>query len=104
MKIINVASDFSIIPSGRQMSDGSATGQHFYKILVEQLSKLTSDEKLIINFDGVLTAGSSFLDESFAGLIRQKILTKKEFFNKITIEANEHPEIKEKIIKYVQGA
>lgn len=104
MKIINVASDFSIIPSGRQLSDGSATGQHFYNILVEQLSNLKPNETLTINFDGVLTAGSSFLDESFAGLIRQKILTKKEFFSKILIEANEHPEIKAKIIKYVENA
>lgn len=102
MSKINVANDFSIIPSGRQISDGSATGQHFYKILVDSLSNLLEDEQLIIDFDGVLTAGSSFLDEAFAGLIRNKIITKKDFNKIIVIVANEHPEIKEKISKYVK--
>lgn len=102
MKTINVANDFSIIPSGRQKSDGSATGQHFYEILVDALSKLSKDEQLAINFDGVLTAGSSFLDEAFAGLVRNGVITKKDFHKTIIIIANEHPEIKEKISKYVK--
>lgn len=104
MKTINVANDFSIIPSGRQKSDGSATGQHFYEILVDAISKLENSERLAINFDGVLTAGSSFLDEAFAGLIRNKVMTQKEFHKTIVIIANEHPEIKEKISKYVKDA
>lgn len=101
-KIINVADDFSIIPSGRQLSDGSATGQHFYQILVDSLSCLSKGEQLTINFDGVLTAGSSFLDEAFAGLVRNGIISKKDFHKAIVIIANEHPEIKEKISKYVK--
>lgn len=104
MKKINVANDFSIIPSGRQKSDGSATGQHFYEILVESLSGLADGQQITIDFDGVLTAGSSFLDEAFAGLIRNGIITKNGFNETIIIIANEHPEIKEKIRKYVKEA
>lgn len=104
MKILNVATEFSIIPSGRQLSDGSATGQHFYKILLDKLADLKNDEQLTINFDGVLTAGSSFLDEAFAGLVRNNKISKKDFNKKIIIVANEHPEIKEKIEKYVKNA
>lgn len=63
MKIINVANDFSILlkEAGRY-PDGSHTGEHFYHILVENLNSLSEDEVLEINFDGVLSAGSSFLD------------------------------------------
>ena len=104
MKTINVANDFSIIPSGRQKSDGSATGQHFYEILVDSLSKLTEGQQLSINFDGVLTAGSSFLDEAFGGLVRNGIIKRKDFHKIIIIIADEHPEIKEKVSKYVKDA
>lgn len=104
MKTIKVATEFSIIPSGRQIGDGSATGKHFYEILVKAILGLDKNEKLIIDFDGVLTAGSSFLDEAFAGLIRNNILSKKDFNEIIEITATEHPEIKEKITKYVKSA
>lgn len=104
MKTLKVATEFSIIPSGRQLSDGSATGQHFYNVLLDKLADLKKNEQLTIDFDGVLTAGSSFLDESFAGLVRNKKISRKDFNKKIVIVANEHPEIKEKIEKYVKNA
>ena len=104
MKIINVANDFSILPGGRKISDGSHTGEHFYHILVENLNSLSEDEVLEINFDGGLSAGSSFLDQSFAGLIRNHILTKSQFKKRIHLTATEHPEIIEKVNKYVLNA
>lgn len=104
MRVYKVATEFSIIPSGRQKKDGSATGEHFYEVLVKLLSEIPENDKVIINFDGVLTAGSSFLEESFGGLIRKNNINKKDFNNRILIESNDYPEIKAKISKYVNDA
>lgn len=104
MSIINVANDFSLMPSGRHRSDGSYTGDHFYEILIKEIEKVPEDEKIIINFDGVLAAGSSFLEQAFAGLIREKKISKNQFFNKFEIVANEYPEIREKVKRYVSEA
>lgn len=52
-------------------------------------------------FDGVLGAGSCFLDEAFGGLIRDGVIARDDFYRRIKIVANKHPEISEKINRYV---
>ncbi len=104
MATIRVAKDFSLMPSGRSYTDGSYTGEHFYDYLVHTMDSIPDDEKIIVNFDGILSAGSSFLEQSFAGLIRKKNITKKQFPDKFIIEANDYPEIREKILRYVKEA
>lgn len=104
MSTINVAKDFSPMPSGRSRTDGSYTGEHFYEILIEEINKIPQSEKITVNFDGVLSAGSSFLEQSFADLIRKNNITKRKFPEKFIIVANEYPEIREKILRYVKEA
>lgn len=97
---IQVAKDFALLPAGRYKMDGSYTGEHFREILVKLLSQ---PERFIeVNFDGVLGAGSSFLEEAFAGLIRNNIISKQDFKKRIRIIANDNPEIAEKIYRYIE--
>jgi len=104
MKMINVANDFSVLPAGRYVTDGDYTGEHFYRFLVKNLEELPPNEVIEINFDGVLGAGSSFLEQSFAELVRQGNISKSDFKKRFKIIANDHPEIISKVQRYVEGA
>jgi len=73
-------SNFSKTPYGRYPDDGSHNGTKFREILVEKLKEARkTNEKLIIDFDNInIGIGSSFLEESFGGLIRKGYFTKEE--------------------------
>lgn len=72
-KPIVIAERFSRSPSGRyHPADGEYSGERFRdEILYPALLK----GKVEVNLDGCLTLGSSFLDEAFGGLVREKGLT-----------------------------
>lgn len=68
MVTINVASQFSKYPAGRDREDGPYNGEKFRKkFLYEPLSQ---GQHVTVNMDGTRGYGSSFLDEAFGGLIR----------------------------------
>ena len=67
-KVINVANDFSRAPIGRYISDGPNSGERFRNEFLKPA--LAESEKVIVQFDGTRPIGSSFLEESFGGLIR----------------------------------
>lgn len=97
---INLAKNFSPLPAGHTKSDGVHSGEHFREILVGYLQQ-SQNSVIEVCFDGVLGAGSCFLDEAFGGLIRDRIITYDDFYRRIKIVANKHPEILEKINRYV---
>lgn len=67
-KIINVAKQFSRFPGGRFYEDGEFSGQRFReKMLVPALNKY---QRVVVDLDGTLGYGSSFLEEAFGGLVR----------------------------------
>jgi hypothetical protein len=67
-KMISIAKDFSENPAGRYISDGPNSGQRFRdEILIPALKNF---EKVQIDLDGALGFGSSFLEETFGGLVR----------------------------------
>lgn len=66
--MLSVAKDFSRFPAGRYNSDGPYSGQAFRERFVEPLLK--QGKQVVIDLDGVLGYGSSFLDEAFGGLVR----------------------------------
>ena len=69
---INIAVDFSRIPGARYPEEGDFSGQEFRQtILLPKLQEaIKKKEMLTINLDGTAGLGTSFLEESFGGLIR----------------------------------
>ncbi|SIT15849.1 MAG: DUF4325 domain-containing protein [Thalassolituus maritimus] len=71
---IDIARDFSKKPFGRNELDGKYSGKRFRDEHLLPALTASDDEILTVNLDGVERGfGSSFLEEAFAGLLRQNI-------------------------------
>ena len=82
-KTIEIAKDFTPFPAGRYEKDGPYTGEGFRKrILVPALKQYDSVEIIL---DGTIGYGSSFLEESFGGLIREEGFSYEEINNKLIL-------------------
>jgi hypothetical protein len=80
---IYVAKDYSDTPAGRFCTDGSYSGERFREeFLYPALIKYDHVE---VNLDGTLGLGSSFLEEAFGGLIREKNMDISDVEKKLTI-------------------
>lgn len=73
MKII-VAKDFSATPGGRFRTHGPFSGEEFRQdLLLPRFDEARQKgEKLEIDFDNVVGLPSSFLEEAFGGLVRDR--------------------------------
>lgn len=68
IKTINVASEFSKVPTGRYENDGPYNGKAFReRFLVPAMRQNTP---IIINLDGLLSYANSFFEEAIGGLCR----------------------------------
>jgi hypothetical protein len=84
--VVNVAREFSRTPGGRYNSDGPASGQQFReKLLVPMLQQ---NDRIVIELDGARGYPSSFLEEAFGGLIREKVLQPNEFWKRLEFKAS----------------
>ena len=83
-KVLTVAQDFSRSPAGRYLTDGPNSGERFRE---EMLYPALSKDKVEVVLDGVLTLGSSFLDEAFGGLVREKGLSPKVLRDKLVVKS-----------------
>jgi hypothetical protein len=81
-KVIIIAKEFSRSPSGRYLKDGPHSGTRFREEILFPALMAGSVEVVL---DGVLTLGSSFLDEAFGGLVREKGLSSKTLREKLVI-------------------
>ncbi|WP_313128045.1 STAS-like domain-containing protein [Stutzerimonas nitrititolerans] len=93
--------DFSDIPHGRNDLDGPANGLRFRKDRL--LPALAEHEYILVDFEGVKGCGSSFADESFAGLVLYEGFSKEEVLRRITYKYRYQSVIKN-IYKYIEEA
>lgn len=100
---ITVAKDFSSTPGGRYIKDGKFSGEEFRSFLINKLESLKGNEKLEIDLDGGFGYGSSFLEESFGGLIRLGF-SAKMIHDKIVFKSDEEPGLIMRIRKYINEA
>lgn len=103
---IDVAKDFSEFPFGRYTpEDGDYTGQVFRETLLkEHIEKLGEGDTLNVDFDGVKVGiGSSFLSESFGGMVKKGYIDKEKFLSVLTITC-EDDLYEEEIIGYIKEA
>jgi hypothetical protein len=103
--IISISvSDFTETPGSRKISEGPFSGEEYRVSVVEPafLEAEKNNKKLVVNLDGPLGYGTSFLEEVFGGLARQygveKVLSRVDFISE------EEPYLIEDIKKYVRQA
>ncbi|MCL6262758.1 STAS-like domain-containing protein [Craterilacuibacter sp. RT1T] len=97
MKIIYIARDFTDTPGGREK--GAFTGVMFRENLL--IPALRDHSKVIVDLSDVIGFGSSFLEESFGGLIRAGF-SLKDLKNKLVIQGG-LPVESNRIWEYIQN-
>lgn len=98
---INLAKDFTSRPFGRYREDGARSAEVFrneYLIpAIEKYSRVTLD------LSGTNYYGSSFLEETFGGLVRSGF-TKEKLRQKLEIVHTRLPSIAEEAWEYIREA
>lgn len=99
--IINIGKDYSPIPFGRYRTDSKFSAEKFRDdILIPALEKF---ETVIVELDDVrMSYGSSFLEETFGGLIRRGY-SSDAILNKIEIRT-EFSDYEVEIENYIKRA
>ncbi|MFA6554610.1 MAG: STAS-like domain-containing protein [Candidatus Paceibacterota bacterium] len=103
---IKVATDFTTAPGPRMICEGQFSGEEFRKTLVfPKVSEAISKKcKLTVDLDGASGYGTSFLEESFGGLIREDGLTLDTIDSVIEFISKDEPALLVEIREYLQEA
>lgn len=87
MKMIVIGRDFSDAPAGRTPADGPFSGERFRdEILVPALKE---NDKVVVDISEIEGVGSSFLEETFGGMIRLGIFTFEELSAKLEVKTSD---------------
>lgn len=104
--IIKVAEKFPY-PGARYIRLGPQSGEEFKNFLYEKLTafygadfNLNSGETILIDLDGTVGYGSSFLEEGFGGLLRMGV--PYNIVSSLKIKSNEEPELIDEIKDYIK--
>lgn len=99
--VITVAKDFSRAPAGRFVTDGPFPGEVFRdKLLVPALQ---GNDIVTVDFDGTEPCGSSFLDEAFGGLVRDRGYSLKDLEQHLKVHSS-RKSYEAKVWSYIQEA
>lgn len=106
---INVVKEYTDKPGARYESQGSNSGQKFRDIILYSkfLEAIEKNEQLIVNLDGGYGYGSSFLEETFGGLVRRLKKENNDNYKKVSeiiIISNDNKTWIEKIKGYIKEA
>ncbi|MDR0971382.1 MAG: STAS-like domain-containing protein [Bacteroidales bacterium] len=103
---IKIATDFSRMPAARLPEEGDFSGQEFrQKILLPKIKEaIEKNERLEIDLDGTAGLGTSFLEESFGGLIRVNNLDYQTVINTLDFVSIEDKDYIEEIKDYLKDA
>ncbi|BCB61581.1 hypothetical protein HaloA020_22820 [Halomonas sp. A020] len=102
MKVINIAKDFSPFPAGRYVDEGPFSGEAFRN--EHLMPALATGEDVKIIFDGGFGYGSSFLEESFGGLVRTGLFKGQDILKKMKFVSEEDPFLVSEIESYISDA
>ncbi len=102
--VVKISEDFSNTPGARYESEGPNSGEKFRKeiLIPRYLESKERKERLEVNLDDCYGFATSFLEESFGGLVRA--LKEKNVLDNIDIISNDDVTIDELIKKYVKEA
>lgn len=105
MLTIIIAKDFSDTVGGRYRAEGDYSGEQFREELLEPKVKeaISNNEKLLIDFDGGYGYPTSFLEESFGGLIRIGFES-TVILNLLILKSEDNPKIIDRVKNYILEA
>ena len=103
---IDIAKHFSKTPGPRYIHEGDFSGESFRKnILYPKVKEvIAKNGKIVIILDGTAGYGTSFLEESFGGLIREDNLSYTDLINVLEFISNEEPYLINDIYSYLEEA
>ncbi|TWI96827.1 uncharacterized protein DUF4325 [Mucilaginibacter frigoritolerans] len=103
---VKIARDFSRTPGPRYIKEGKWSGEQFrtekfYSIFDDAIK---NDKIVVVDLDGTLGYGTSFLEEIFGGLIREHHLDYNQILNHLELISNEEPYLMTDIFAYLKDA
>ncbi len=100
--VLNIAKEYTRCPGARYESEGDYSGERFRKEFLAPKLKaaIKAGVKLEVVLDGSAGYSTSFIEESFGGLIRTDHYTLQEVQDNIIITSNEDPSYVEDINVY----
>jgi hypothetical protein len=103
---IKIAKDFSPTPGPRYIKEGKWSGELFRTTKFFNVfdNALKNDVKVIVDLDGSLGYGTSFLEEIFGGLIREHHLDYNKIIEHLEIVSTEEPYLTDDILTYLKDA
>ena len=103
---IKIASEFTTAPGHRKISEGKFSGEQFRKEFLLPKVREASGKKcqLTVDLDGTSGYGTSFLEESFGGLIREDNLTLATLDSVFRFVSQEEPDLLLEIREYLEDA
>lgn len=101
MQKISVAKDFTRFPSGRYKKNGDTSGEAFRERFLE--GPIARKEQVVVDLDGTIGYGSSFLEEAFGGLVRKLKISRGEITALLQL-VSEDASLVEEINSYIDDA
>lgn len=103
---ISVAQNFTHTPGPRYREEGSFSGEEFRETLLAKSVREALDKsvKLLVDLDGTAGYGTSFLEESFGGLIREEHIQYEDIQRVLEVKSIEKPKYKKEIETYLRRA
>jgi hypothetical protein len=99
--ILSVRKEFTRTPGPRYTGQGKWSGEEFRKILT---SWLKEHESVLVDLDGTAGYGSSFIDETFGGLVREGNFTPADIKKRLEIKSDEDPSYKLEALEAIEEA
>jgi len=105
-KILKISKEFSRTPGPRYLREGDFSGELFRNsLLVPAISQAIKDNYILkIDLDGTAGYGTSFLEESFGGLIRENHLDYNAILKHVEFISQEESYLTEDILEYLGDA
>lgn len=103
---LNVGNDFSKTPGPREIWEGDFSGELFRTACLEPAVRDAIEKNgiLFIDLDGTAGYGTSFLEESFGGLIRKCNYQYDQLIDHLEFKSDEEPYLIEDIMEYLRDA
>ncbi|MCK9335076.1 MAG: STAS-like domain-containing protein [Candidatus Cloacimonetes bacterium] len=103
---IKVASDFTLSPGPRYISEGLHSGEAFREEVLKHKIALAikNNWKLVIDLDNTSGYGTSFLEEAFGGLIRHNGFNISDILAHLEIISVEEDYLVDDIKSYLEKA